>query len=92
MLEKYKVEVSNKGVYKGRGEPSEWRMVQRVEKYQPRKWSEDCRAKIFSWFREYDLQRKKGMRESQMEKAEMRQERMKVMTDTSRNNQIKRQN
>ena len=48
MLEKYKVEVSNKGVYKGRGEPSEWRMVQRVEKYPPRKWSEDSWAKIFS--------------------------------------------
>ena len=32
--EKYKVEVS-KRAYSGRGEPSEWRMVQRVKEYQP---------------------------------------------------------
>ena len=32
VLVKYKVEVSNRGAYKGRGEPSEWRMVQRVNK------------------------------------------------------------
>ena len=32
VLEKYKVEVSNRGAYKGKGEPSEWRMVQRVNK------------------------------------------------------------
>ena len=32
VLVKYKVEVSNRGAYKGRGEPSECRMVQRVNK------------------------------------------------------------
>ena len=26
VLEKYKVEVSKRGAYKGRGEPSEWRV------------------------------------------------------------------
>ena len=29
----------------------------RESKYQPRKWREDCCARIFLWFREYDLQR-----------------------------------
>ena len=37
-------------------------MVQRVKKYQTRKWSDDCWARFFSWFREYDLQRKQGMK------------------------------
>ena len=32
MLEKYKVEASKRRAYKGRGEPSGWRMVQRVTK------------------------------------------------------------
>ena len=35
---------------------------------------EDCWARIFSWFREYDLQRKQGVQESQTEKKEMRQQ------------------
>ena len=49
-------------------------MVWRVKKYQPRKWSEDCWARIFSWFREYDLQCKQGMQESQTKREEMRQQ------------------
>ena len=52
VLEKNKVEVSTRGATIGRGEPSEWRIVHRVKKKQPRKWSEDCWARIFSWFRE----------------------------------------
>ena len=28
---------------------------------QLRKWSEDCRARVFSWLREYSLQRSKSM-------------------------------
>ena len=55
VLGKYKVKVSKRGA----GEPSEWR----VKKYQPRKIDKDCWARIFSWFREYDLQRKQGMQE-----------------------------
>ena len=42
VLEKYKVDESKRGAYKGRCEPSEWRIVQRAKKYQPRKWVEDC--------------------------------------------------
>ena len=73
--------------YKGTGEPSGWRVVQRVKTYQPRKRGEDCWAKTFLWFREYDLQRKKGMQESRPEKEEMRQQqRMKIMTDMARKN------
>ena len=62
-------------------EVSRERMIQRVEKCQPRKWSEDCLARIFSWFKEYDLLRKQGMQESQTGKEKMRQQhRMTVMT------------
>ena len=38
VLETCKVEVSKKGACKGRGEPSEWKIVQRVKKHQPGKW------------------------------------------------------
>ena len=31
------------------------------QKYEPCQMGEDCWARIFSWFREYDLQQKKGM-------------------------------
>ena len=58
MLEKYKVEVSKRGAYKGRGEPSERIMVQRVHQYQSWKWSEDCWARIFPWFRRCDAAKK----------------------------------
>ena len=79
------VEVSQRGTYLGRSEPSAWRMVQRVNKYQPRKWSEDCSARIFLWFKKYDLQRRQGMKESQTEKDEMRQQqRMKTRSDMTR--------
>ena len=82
MLERHKVQVSKRGAYKGRGELSEWRMVQRVKKYQLRQWGEDCWPRIFSWFMENDLQRMQGMQEKQTEKEKMRwQQRMKVMTE-----------
>ena len=85
VLEKYKCWEN-----KGRGEPPKWRMVQRVKKYHLRKWGDDCWERIFSWFREYELQRKQGMQESQTEKEEIRQQqRMTVMTDVT--SKIKRQ-
>ena len=52
MLEKDKVEVSKRGAYKRRGEPSESRVV---KTYQPRKCGEDCWARSFPWFREHDF-------------------------------------
>ena len=42
-------------------------------------------VKIAGWFRVYELQRRKGMQESQTEKEEMRQQqRMKIRTDMTR--------
>ena len=64
ILGKYKVEDSKRGAHRGRGEPLEWRMVLTGKKYQPRKRGEDCWARIFSLFREYDLQRKQGTQKS----------------------------
>ena len=56
-----------------------------IRRRHPRKWSEDCWARIFSLFREYELQRRKGMQESQNEKEEMRQQQViKIMTDMRR--------
>ena len=43
------------GACKGRGDPLEWRIAQLVKRYQPRKWGEDCWARIYSFFREYSL-------------------------------------
>ena len=60
-----------KDAHKGRDEPSEWRIVQRLKRYQPRKWGEDCLAMIFSWFREHNLQRSESMHESKTEDGEM---------------------
>ena len=37
VLEKYTLKVSKRGAFSRRGDPSVWRMVQRVQKYQPRK-------------------------------------------------------
>ena len=46
---------------------------------------EDCWTIIFSWFREYNLQRKPGIQEGSTEEEEMKQQqRMKVMKDMGR--------
>ena len=42
VLEKCEVEEIKRGACKGRDELSEWRIIQRAKKYQPRKWDEDC--------------------------------------------------
>ena len=57
VLDEYKVENSKREAYRGRGALLEWRLVRRSKKYRVRKWSENCWARIFSWFREYNLQR-----------------------------------
>ena len=52
---------------------------------QPRKWGEDCWARIFLWFRGYELQRRKGVQERQTENEEMRQQQViKIRTDMTR--------
>ena len=82
---KYKVEDSQREAYKGRGAPSELRIVRRIKTYWLREWSEACWARILSWFREYNLQREQGMQEGWTEEEEMKQQqRMKVMKDVTR--------
>ena len=61
VLDQYKVEDSKRGTYRGRCSPLEWRRVGRSRKYKIQRWGEDCWARIFSWFREYDLQRLQRM-------------------------------
>ena len=60
-------------------------MVHRVKNMSARKWCEDSWARIFVWFREYDLQGWQGMQESQTEEVDMRQQqRMNVMTEMTK--------
>ena len=77
VLEKYKVEEAKNGAYKGRGEPLEWRIVQKEKRYQPPNWGEDCWARIFSWFSEYSLLQSSS-------RGEKPQQRMDIMTDMTR--------
>ena len=51
VLDKYKVEESKRGPFKGRGNPLEWRRVRRNKRYKIRKWRDDCWARFFSLFR-----------------------------------------
>ena len=82
VLDKCKVEDSKREAYRGRGSPLEWGRVRRSKKYRIRKWSEDCWARIFALFREYNLQRLQSMHEDSTEGQEMkRQERMNIMKD-----------
>ena len=46
------LEVQSRVVHKVRGEPLEWRVVQRGWEYQLRKWCKECWARIYSWFGE----------------------------------------
>ena len=48
VMDKYKVEESNKEAFSGRGAPLEWRRVRENRKYRIRKRSEDCWARTFS--------------------------------------------
>ena len=74
VLDKYKVQESKKGAFKGRGNTLEGKRVCRNKKYKIRKWREDCWARIFSVFREYNLQRLQSKQEEQ-------QQRMAIMKD-----------
>ena len=38
VLDKYEVEESKNGAFKGRGNPVEWKRVRRSKKYRIRKW------------------------------------------------------
>ena len=85
VLNKYKVEDSKRGAYRGRGTPLERRRVRRSKTYRARRWGEDCWARIFAWFREYKLQRIQSMKVGSTEEEEMKQQQtMKVIKDMTR--------
>ena len=82
VLDKYKVEESKREAFRGSGDPLEWRRVRKNKKYGIRKWGEDCWAKIFSLFREYNLQRLQCKQEVSTKEEEMKQQqRMMIMND-----------
>ena len=85
VLSNHKVEDSTKEAYRGRSVPMEWILVRRNMQYRIRKWGEECWARIFSWFREYNLQRAHCMKEDSTEEEEMKQQqRMNVIQDMTR--------
>ena len=51
VLDKYKVENSITGAYKGKDSLLEWRRVRRSRRHRIRKWREDCWAIMFALFR-----------------------------------------
>ena len=46
VLDKYKVEKSERGTFKGRGNPLEWIRVRRNKRYKIRKWREACESEL----------------------------------------------
>ena len=56
--------------------------MRRSKKYRIRKWREDCWARLFSFSREYNLQRLQSKQEEPTEEEEMKQQqRMAIMKD-----------
>ena len=85
VLDKYKVEDSRRAAHRGRGAPLEWRRVRRSRKYRIQQWGEDCWARIFALFREYNLQRRQSVHGDSTEEEETRrQQRMNVMKDMTK--------
>ena len=80
VLDKYKVEERQKRPFRGRGAPLEWRWVRENKRYRLRKWGEDCWARIFSLFGEYNLQHRQRKQEKSMEDEEMKQKQRMVIT------------
>ena len=67
--------------------------MRKNQEYRIRKWREDCWARIFSLFREYNLQRRQSKQEESTEEEEMKQQqRMVIMKDLIKENQIRRKN
>ena len=73
---------SKREAFVGRGAALEWRCVRKSKKYRVRKWREDCWARIFSLFEEYNLQGLQSRQEESVEEEEMKQQqRMVIMKD-----------
>ena len=93
VLDKDKVENSKRKAYRGRDAPLEWRRLRRSKKYRIRKRREECWARIFALFREYNLQRLQSKQEELAEEEEMKQQQKNEDYEGSNNeNQIKRKN
>ena len=85
VLDKFKIVGSDREAFRGRGAPLEWRLVRKSEKYRIRKWREDCWARIFALFGEYNLQLLESKQEESAEEGEMKQQRrMKIMMDLTK--------
>ena len=91
VLDKCKVEESKRGAFTGRSDPLIWRKVRKNKRYKIRKWVEDCWARVFSWCREYNLQRSQRKQEESTVEEEMKQQqRMTIIERSEKENQIKR--
>ena len=86
VLDKYKVEESNREAFKGGGAPLEWRKVRKNKKYRIKKWGEDCWARIFSLFKELNLQRLQCNQEEEIKQ----KQRMMTIKRTDKENKIRR--
>ena len=90
VLDKYKVEESKREALRCRGAPLELRRC--AKKQEKRKWAEDCWARIFPLFREYNLRHLQSMQEGSAEEGEMKQQRrMKDTKGMTRNIGAKRE-
>ena len=56
----------------------------RSKKYRIKKWSEDCWARVFSLFRECNLQRLQSKQDESTEGEMKQQQRMKIMQDVTK--------
>ena len=82
VMDKYKVEDGKREAFRGRGAPLEWRRVRKNKKYRISMWGEDCWARTFPLFREYNLQRLQCKQEESTKEEEMKQQqRMTTMKD-----------
>ena len=85
VLDKYKVEETNKEAFKGSGAPLEWRTVRKKKKGKIQS-KRVARGKNFSLFRQYHLQRQQSKQEDLTEVGEMKQQqRMAIIEDLIRN-------
>ena len=59
----------------------EWRRVRKNKKHRIKKWSEDCWARFFLLFGEYNLQRLQSKQESTEEEEMKQQQMMTIVKD-----------
>ena len=74
VLDKYKMDDSRRSAYRGRASLLERTRVRRSRMHRIRKWREDCWARMFALFKEYNLQRLKSMHENSTDEAAAKNE------------------